>query len=169
MWVFDRLSPSVLPPASVFSLLSLCGRLIYFQSLKLYLFSNTILYGPGTVVGTETKAVDEASKKRFPLMEFTFIRKETNKQVNYYYFFYYTSYFYRAWFGMGRNPYWGRVARDFGHIMGKCFKMGGGGKMVNATGTLGQEGSRRSLSQRRLMSKGLETFESNGDECRILT
>lgn len=87
MWVFDRLSPSVLPPASVFSLLSLCGRLIYFQSLKLYLFSNTILYGPGTVVGTETKAVAEASKKRFPLMEFTFIRKETNKQVNYYYFF----------------------------------------------------------------------------------
>lgn len=54
-------------------------------------------------------------------------------------------------------------------MMGKCFKMGGGGKMVNATGTLGQEGSRGSLSQRRLMSKGLETFESNGDECRILT
>lgn len=40
---------------------------------------------------------------------------------------------------------------DSGHIMGKCFKMGGGGKMVNATGTLGQEGSNRSLSQRRLM------------------
>lgn len=53
--------------------------------------------------------------------------------------------------------------------MGKCFKMGGGGKMVNATGTLGQEGSNGSLSQRRLMSKGLGIFESNGDECRILT
>lgn len=168
MWVFDRLSPSDLPPSSVFSLLNLCGRLIYFQSLKFYLFSNTISYGPGTVVGTETRAVDEASKKSFLLMEFTFIRKETNKQVNYYYF-YYTYYFYRAWFEMDRNLYWRRVARDFGHIMGKCFKMGGGGKVVNATGTLGQEGSRGSLSQRRLMSKGLGTFESNGDECRILT
>lgn len=104
MWVFDRLSPSDLPPSSVFSLLNLCGRLIYFQSLKFYLFSNTISYGPGTVVGTETRAVDEASKKSFPLMEFTFIRKETNKQVNYYYF-YYTYYFYRAWFEMDRNPY----------------------------------------------------------------